>query len=117
MSKKITAFFIFKHCKRLQKNDLVYYEGEMKALLLHRILLGACIMSQSLLGIVVLLISLGIVYGGFRYVRSGKRAYASAGVKVDFNKTPAAYGFAPGVIGTIIMLVGVCGIVWSLILL
>lgn len=74
-------------------------------------------MLQIVLGIAILVISLGVVYGGYRYAQIGKAKFADAGVKVNFSRTPAAYGFAPGVMGTLIILVGICGMVWGLILL
>lgn len=70
-------------------------------------------MTQTILGIVIILVSIGIISVGVRYVRTSKAAFAKAGVKVDFKKTPATYGFAPGIMGAIIIIVGVAGLVWG----
>lgn len=72
---------------------------------------------MKLLGsLVIIVASLGIIYGGLRYIRFSKATFAKANVKVDFTKTPAAVGFAPGIIGALIMLVGFAGCVWGLML-
>ncbi|GEN94131.1 hypothetical protein [Pediococcus ethanolidurans] len=39
-------------------------------------------MLQIVLGIAILVISLGVVYGGYRYAQIGKVKFADAGVKV-----------------------------------
>ncbi|AMV65068.1 Hypothetical protein ADU71_1170 [Pediococcus damnosus] len=72
---------------------------------------------KTFLGIIIILISIGIIYLGIRYIRDNKKTYAKAGVKVDFKKTPVANGFAPGLIGTMMILVGICDLVWGVVVL
>lgn len=40
-------------------------------------------MTQTILGIVIILVSIGIISVGVRYARTSKAAFAKAGVKVD----------------------------------
>lgn len=67
----------------------------------------------SFVGIIINLISIGILWIGIRYVRINKERFVKAGVKVDFKKTPATYGFAPEITGAIIIIVGIAGLVWG----
>ncbi|GEN94138.1 hypothetical protein PET01_01880 [Pediococcus ethanolidurans] len=68
---------------------------------------------KSFLGIIIILVSIGIISVGIRYARTSKATFAKAGVKVDFKKTPATYGFAPGIMGAIIIIIGIAGLVWG----
>lgn len=70
-------------------------------------------MSKVIVGIAIIMVSLVIMYVGYKYMRVSKATTDKAGIKVDFKKTPATGGFAPGITGAVIMLTGLFGCIWG----
>lgn len=64
-------------------------------------------MLKTFEGIGTFLVGLGVIYYGIRYMRMDKKVFDNAGVKVDFTKTPATFGFASKLTGTLIVLAGI----------
>ncbi|WP_412989383.1 hypothetical protein ACLJJ6_10500 [Pediococcus siamensis] len=74
-------------------------------------------MLKILFGVVVTIISGIVILGGMRFIKNGRKKYAAAGIKVNFDKTPATFGFSAGITGSIIIIAGIIGFVWGLILI
>jgi len=70
-------------------------------------------MMKILEGIAVFIIGLGIMFYGFKYMKISKKNFDEAGVKVDFKSTPATFGFASILTGSIIMLAGFGCFLWG----
>lgn len=70
-------------------------------------------LSWSAIVVGILIIGLGV----WSFKHNNSAAYKRAGVKVDFTKTAASNGFAPGLINTAIVVFGAISILYGVVLL